>query len=85
VQNVQTLAIHATDYDVYVSYSEGGLQQEATRFLLKASTGAGSGEEGVVFTFPLKAYSGLLWFASKNAASSTSVMVWTFSCGSSEY
>jgi len=86
VQNAQTIVIQTEDFDAYMSYSEGGLQQDATRFrIINATGGAGTDDSGIMLTFPLKPYSGLLYFASRNGASNAKVCVWQVSCGSSEY
>lgn len=85
-EDVQTLAIQSLDYDCYVAYSEAGLQRESSRFIVKTgNTGANPSDADIILTFPLKPYSGTLWFASKNAGNPTGVVIWTVSCGKGMY
>jgi len=86
-EDVQTLVLQSFDHDCYVAYSEGGLQREESRFVIKAAqdTSATRYDTDIVLTFPLKPYSGTLWFASKNGANPTGVAIWTVSCGSGMY
>ena len=81
-QNVQTMALQTTTNNAWVAFSESDLLHENTRFkLAEFDTTSGDGHEGLVLTFPLKAYSGILWFASAGATGGANpqaeIHVWT--------
>mgnify|MGYP003676601282 CR=1 FL=1 len=59
--------------DVFVSYSEGGLQNESTRF--KISQFASQEESYLVLPFSTPR-SGILYFASANVAAASRVVMW---------
>jgi hypothetical protein len=81
--NAQSIALQATNADAWVAYSEGGLTLETTRFKLSQyDTPDGTGSSGLVLTFPLKPYTGTLWFASASGSTDSKIHVWTVSCGS---
>jgi len=80
--NAQMIAIQATAKDAWVAYSEGGLTSTSTRFKLSQfDSPDGSGDSGMVLTFPHTPYTGELWFASAGNADSL-IHVWTVTCGS---
>tara|TARA_R100000951_G_C2653280_1_gene185217 strand:- start:4970 stop:5293 length:324 start_codon:yes stop_codon:yes gene_type:complete len=77
----QSLIISAYERPVYISYSEGGLQSELTRFKLqKVNDASAEGEYGLVLTFNTPS-SGTLYFASANATNDALVTMWAISCG----
>ena len=82
-ENVQSIVLQATAADAWVAYSEGGLSLETTRFKLSQFDAGGVNRlDGLVLTFPLKPYTGTLWFASASGSTDAKVHVWTVSCGS---
>ena len=81
-QNVQTMALQATTNNAWVAFNEADLLHENTRFkLAEFDTTSGEAHEGLVLTFPLKPYSGILWFASAGSPSGSDtqaeIHVWT--------
>jgi len=81
-ENVQTIVLQATEKGAWVSYSENGLKQPQSRFKLsKFQDSDGTGDSALVLTFPLKPYSGMLWFASEGASADVRVHIWSISCG----
>ena len=81
-ENVQSIAIQATAADAWVAYSEGGLTLETTRFKISQFDAGGVNRlDGLVLTFPLKPYTGTLWFASASGSTEAKIHVWSVSCG----
>ncbi len=70
--NAQTLLLKSQTHDVYISYSEGGLQQDSSRWKLQKE-----GDEGSPLIIPLPNLStGILYFASANAGATALVSMW---------
>jgi len=81
-ENVQTIALQATSRDVWMAYSEGGLQHASSRFKLSTfQTTDGTADSAMVLTFPHAPYSGTLWFASASTGNNAVVHIWSISCG----
>ena len=70
--NSQVLVLLCQTHDVYFSYSEGGLQQDSTRWKMVKG-----GTTGSPLIIPLpNLSSGILYFASANAGVAASVSMW---------
>ena len=67
--NAQVLILSTQTHDTYVSYSEGGLQQDSTRFKIQKES------QEQIIPLPLRA-SGFLYFASANVAATALVTMW---------
>ena len=81
-ENVQTIALQATGKDAWVAYSESGLNQSVSRFKLSQfDSPDGSGDSALVLTFPHAPYSGTLWFASAHGSDTSTIHIWSISCG----
>tara|TARA_S200002703_G_scaffold117136_1_gene102729 strand:- start:814 stop:1143 length:330 start_codon:yes stop_codon:yes gene_type:complete len=79
--NSQTLSIACRTHAVYISYSEAGLQSDASRFKLqKINDASAEGPDGMTLTFNTPS-SGTLFFASANAGASATVYMWSIECG----
>ena len=77
----QSLTIASYSHPVYISYSEGGLQSDTTRFKLqKVNDSSAEGDYALVLTFNTP-QDGTLYFASANAVASATVSMWAVSCG----
>lgn len=81
----QSLVIASYEHPVYISTSEGGLSNETQRFKLqKVNDSSAEGDYALVLTFNTP-QTGLLYFASANAAATALVSMWAVSCGKSMY
>ena len=84
VQNVQTIVIQAREKDAFMAYSEGGLSDESSRIKLSQFEGTdGTQSSGLVLTFPHSAFSGTLYFQSTSGVDTSTVVVWSITCGHS--
>lgn len=73
----QSLSIQVKDYDAFMSFSSEGLQHTSSRFKLsRFATNDGTGESALVLTFPIKSFTGTLFFASANPANASNVVIW---------
>lgn len=81
--NSQVIMIQAQTHDVYAAYSEVGLQSEQSRFVIRKgdSTSVDEVPYALIIQFPLAKSSGTIFFASKNAAATAKVQLWSFACG----
>ena len=80
----QSLNLAARTHAIYISYSEGGLEQDSTRYKLqKLNDSTAEGPDGMTITFNTPT-SGILYFASAGAGSAT-VHMWAISCGKMGY
>lgn len=81
----QSLSIQCQDYDAFMSFSSEGLQHASSRFKLsRFATNDGTGESVLTLTFPIKSFTGTLFFASANATNASTVVVWQI-CENSYY
>lgn len=71
--NAVCLTLQCQTNDVFVSYSEGGLQSETSRF--KISQFASQEESYLILPFS-QPRSGTLFFASANVAAAARVVMW---------
>tara|TARA_R110000824_G_scaffold75627_4_gene191818 strand:+ start:92 stop:379 length:288 start_codon:yes stop_codon:yes gene_type:complete len=69
--NAQVLILSTQDNDAYISYSEGGLQLNQTRWKIKKAPDG----EILILPIPLLA-SGMLYFASANASATARISLW---------
>lgn len=82
IQDAQLIVIQANNEDAIMAYSREGLEQETARFKLSQFLSAdGTQESGLVLTFPLKPYTGSLFFAS-TGATPTKIALLQVGCGS---
>lgn len=71
-ENSVCVTLQSENKDVYVSYSEGGLQSESTRFKLLTVP-----QNESILTLPFsQPRSGLLFFASADPAATARVTMW---------
>ena len=71
--NAQTLMVKSQTHDVYISYSEGGLQQDSSRYKLQKDEETIS--NGLIIPLP-NLSTGILYFASANVGASALVSMW---------
>ena len=83
--NAQSLTIGCLSHAVYISYSEGGLQSDTTRFKLQKMNDAAaiSPLNGMTLTFNTPS-SGTLYFASTHNANTAQVYMWSVECAKSK-
>lgn len=81
----QSLTLQSRSFDTFMSFSREGLKHKSSRFKLsRFFANDGTGESGLVLTFPIKSFTGSLFFASANPAQSSIVTVWQI-CENSYY
>ena len=79
--NSQSLTIACRSHAVYISYSEGGLQSDSSRFKLqKINDSSAEGPDGMTLTFNTPS-SGTLYFASASNTNTAQVYLWSVDCG----
>lgn len=79
VEDVQTLVIQVREQPASLAYSESGLDYSFSSIELPLFTE--QIPEQVVLTFPLKSYSGTLYFRSNSSTTTALITVWSMSCG----
>jgi len=81
----QSLTLQSRNFDTFMSFSKEGLDHKSSRFKLsRFSANDGTGESALVLTFPLKSFTGSLFFSSANPSNDSVVVVWQI-CENSYY
>ena len=82
VQDVQTLIIQCRAKDAYMAYSEQDLENNRARIKLSQFESIdGTNSSGLVLSFPIRPFSGTLFFRSTSNTDTSEIVVWSIQCG----
>ena len=82
VQDAQSIVIQCREKDALMSYSEQDLENSRARIKLSQFESIdGTNSSGLVLTFPIRPFSGTLFFRSTSNTDTAEIVVWTIQCG----
>jgi hypothetical protein len=82
IQDAQTIVIQCRENDSLMAYSEQDLDNVRARIKLSQFEAIdGTNSSGLVMTFPIRPFSGTLYFRSTSPTVTSEIVVWSIQCG----